>query len=204
MNQNISVEKVPGVDNRFVIIYLGEGAYLRPSDGVVISYEGMDYAISDAEVISLKPPTYAVTANQFRETDMTIVSALAGNLVQVTTPNPDIPCTPGWCLVYVRETFGIGPKYPTATAGWQASTTKHTDQNFPNAWVPVWFSLKDEPAGHVALRQPDGSIWSSSHPTKKRPIQHKSLEDIESYYGGRLTYLGWTEDIEGRPIVQLH
>jgi hypothetical protein len=120
---------------------------------------------------------------------------------QLITPNPNIPCTPGLCLVYVRETFGIGPKHPTAAAGWRASTTKHTDKNFPDAWVPVWFSLSDEPAGHVALRQPDGSIWSSSHPTSNTPTHHESLEDILSYYGNRMRYLGWTEDVEDVPVI---
>lgn len=122
---------------------------------------------------------------------------------QLITPNPSIACKPGLCLVYVRETFSIGPKYPTAIAGWEASTTKHEDQKFPDdVWVPVWFSLSNDPAGHVALRQPDGGIWSSSHPTSTKPTLHKSLDDIESYYGGRLTYLGWTEDIEDVPVVE--
>lgn len=122
--------------------------------------------------------------------------------IQLITPNPVIPCTPGMCLEYVRETFGIGPKYPSATAGWEASPTQHTDQNFPaDAWVPVWFSLSDNPNGHVALRQPDGSIWSSSNPTSTIPMHHTSLWGIQSYYGDKLTYLGWTEDIEGTRIM---
>lgn len=124
--------------------------------------------------------------------------------VQLIAPDPLIACTPGLCLVYVRETFKVGPKYPTAAEGWQASLTKHEDKNYPdNAWVPVWFSLSNEPAGHVALRQPDGGIWSSSHPTSTKPTFHESLSDIESYYGGRLTYLGWTEDIEGVPVIEI-
>ena len=79
---------------------------------------------------------------------------------------------------------------------------RHEDESFPqNAWVPIWFSLADEPAGHVALRQPDGSVWSASHPTQTTPVHHESLQDILSYYGERLTYLGWTEDIEDTPVV---
>ena len=121
---------------------------------------------------------------------------------QLITPDPSISCTPGLCLVYVRETFKIGPKYPTASAGWTASPSKHEGKDFPDdVWVPVWFSLSDNPAGHVALRQPDGSIWSSSHPTSTKPVHHDSLEDLESYYGNKLAYLGWTEDIEGVPII---
>jgi hypothetical protein len=127
---------------------------------------------------------------------------VVGVTTQHITPNPEIPCTPGWCLVYVRETFGIGPKYPTATAGWNASTYKHTDQNFPNnTWVPVWFSLSDNPDGHVVLRQPDGSIWSASSPTATTPVHHASLTELERYYGNRLNYLGWTEDLEDTLIM---
>lgn len=121
---------------------------------------------------------------------------------QLIIPTPDISCTPGLCLVYVRETFGIGPKYPTATDGWEASPSKHEDNDFPDdVWVPIWFSLSDNPAGHVALRQPDGSVWSSSHPTKTSPIHHESLDDLLTYYNNRLTYLGWTEDIEGVAVI---
>lgn len=122
--------------------------------------------------------------------------------VQLIIPNPQIPCTPGMCLVYVRETFSIGPKYPSAIANWSASTRKHRNKQFPiSTWVPIWFSLSDNPHGHVALRQPDGSIWSASSPTATSPIRHTSLEDIQSYYDGRLTYLGWTEDVEDVQIV---
>lgn len=122
--------------------------------------------------------------------------------IQLITPNPNITCIPGLCLVYVRETFGIGPKYPSAIAGWNASAYKHSDQQFPaNASVPIWFSLSDNEFGHVALHQPDGSVWSSSSPTSTTPVHHPSLSDLLSYYGGRLSYLGWTEDIEGVRVV---
>lgn len=121
---------------------------------------------------------------------------------QLITPNPLIPCSPGWCLVYVRETFGISAKHPTAVAAWSASERKHENTDFPDgAWVPVWFLSSDTPAGHVALRQPDGSVWSASHPTDSIPVHHASLQDLMSYYGGRLSYLGWTEDIEDVPVV---
>ena len=122
---------------------------------------------------------------------------------QLITPNPNIPCTPGMCLEYVRKAFGLGPKHPSATEGWNVSTYQHRNQNFPaDMWVPLWFSLTDDVNGHVALRQPDGSVWSSSSPTSNAPIHHASLRDLMAYYGGRLTYLGWTEDIENVMIMQ--
>lgn len=125
-----------------------------------------------------------------------------GVYAQTISPNPQIQCRPGYCLVYVREAFGIAAKYPTAQQGWEASSTKHQDANYPqNAWVPIWFALSDNPAGHVALRQPDGSVWSASHPTSTTPVHHDSLDEILAYYNGRLTYLGWTEDIEDVTVV---
>ena len=121
---------------------------------------------------------------------------------QIITPNPNVSCTPGECLVYVQDTFGVGPKYLTAISAWQASTHQHPDQNFPdNIWLPVWFTVSDNPDGHVALRQPDGSIWSASSPTDTTPVHHASLADIESYYNGTLTYLGWTEDVEDTLVM---
>jgi len=117
---------------------------------------------------------------------------------QLITPHPDINCTPGMCLVYVRETFGIQAKYPTATAGWKSSTHKHLNEDFP---AKVWIPLSDNPDGHVVLRQPDGSIWSASSPTAGRPVHHSSIEALKKYYNNRLHYLGWTEDIEGVKVV---
>lgn len=121
---------------------------------------------------------------------------------QWIVPNPSISCNPGLCLVYVRETFNIGPKYPTARTGWESSMYKHENKRFPpDVWVPIWFLVSDNAAGHVALRQPDGTVWSASHPTDASPIHHESIEDLERYYSGRLHYLGWTEDIEGVQVV---
>ncbi len=123
---------------------------------------------------------------------------------QLIIPNPHIPCQPGMCLEYVRETFGIGPKYPSAITCWNGSTRKHEDQNFPhNAWVPIWFSLSDNPHGHVALRQPDGGIWSASSPTASKPVFHPTMNDLMDYYKGRLKYLGWTEDVEGVAVLSV-
>ena len=171
------------------------------ADSVDIAEQKHDYP-TDTKIDSQSKAPFKSAAVGM---DEAIAIILDDNLKysQVIVPNPSIDCRPGYCLVYVRETFGIGPKYPTAFDGWQASNSKHQDTNYPqNVWVPVWFMLKDNPAGHVALRQPDGSIWSSSHPSSTTPVRHDSLDDIMSYYSGRLTYLGWTQDIEGVQVVR--
>lgn len=123
--------------------------------------------------------------------------------VQLIYPNPNIWCRPGYCLQYVRQTFGLNGLYPNATAGWIASRSKHRDRNFPvGRWVPVWFHLGGEPLGHVALRAPNGNVYSTSDDSNT-PHCHPDLDDLLAYYW-RLepTYLGWTEDIEGVAVVR--
>lgn len=126
--------------------------------------------------------------------------------VQLITPNPNIPCTPGWCLQYVRMTFGLNGVYDSATDGWNASPTKHRDWNFPaGLWVPVWFGIAKEPLGHVVLLAPDGSVYSTSD-NSTVPHHHPSLADLMNYYAAAdlpLTYRGWTEDIENVTVVDL-
>ena len=123
--------------------------------------------------------------------------------VQAITPNPNIPCKPGWCLQYVRQTFGLPAIHPTATAAWYAGT-QHRDRDFPpGVWVPVWYALANEPAGHVVLMAPDGSVYSTSDLGNK-PHHHPDLADLEAYYrryGMTLTYRGWTEDVQGIPVI---
>lgn len=123
---------------------------------------------------------------------------------QTVTPNPDIPCQPGWCLQYVRQTYGLNGVHPTATAAWEASLTQHRDRDFPEGcWVPVWYGLDNEPAGHVVLRAPNGNVYSTSD-LGSTPHLHPDLGDLEryyAYYGMALTYRGWTEDIEDVAVI---
>ena len=127
--------------------------------------------------------------------------------VQAINPVPVIPSTPGWCLQYVREAYGITPGvYPTASAGWLASPTKHMDKDFPaGCAVPLWFAMEGVPAGHVVLRQADGSIYSTTEAGASRPTLHPNLDHLMGVYaraGLPLTYLGWTEDIENTRVIE--
>lgn len=124
---------------------------------------------------------------------------------QTVVPDPFIPCKPGWCLMYVRQAFGASAVEPTATAGWVNAKRRHEDMNFPEGcWVPVWFSLKFEPAGHVALLAPDGSVYSTTHPTNLTATHHPSMAHLMAAYEryNPLTFLGWSEDISGVTVVE--
>lgn len=123
---------------------------------------------------------------------------------QTVTPNPNIPCQPGWCLQYVRQAYSLPARYASATEAWNNSPSQHRDRNFPEGvWVPVWFSLANEPAGHVALMAPDGSVYSTSDYANV-PHHHLDLSDLMNYYARydmTLTYLGWSEDVAGYPVI---
>lgn len=128
-------------------------------------------------------------------------------MTQLITPNPDIACRPGYCLEYVRQTFGLPIRYGSATEAWNNSPSQHQDWNFPaGLWVPVYFAIDVEPNGHIALLAPDGSVFSSSD-LGTIPHHHPSIADLIAYYAYwgkmQLTYLGWSEDVAGYPVVSI-
>lgn len=122
---------------------------------------------------------------------------------QTTRVTPNIACKPGWCLQYVQGVFNAPWSGATATQGWNLTKHKHKNDKFPNdVAVPVWFSMKGEPAGHVAVRMKDGSYYSTSHPTSNKPTHHPNLQHLLDYYGGRLKLRGWSEDMNGYKVIK--
>jgi hypothetical protein len=125
---------------------------------------------------------------------------------QLITPNPNIWCRPGYCLEYVRKTFGLPIRYGNATEAWDNSPSQHRDRNFPTGLaVAVWYGLDTTELGHVVLRMPDGSVFSTSD-LRNVPHHHPDLADLEAYYAYykmNLTYRGWTEDVCGFPVISL-
>lgn len=99
----------------------------------------------------------------------------------------------GWCLVFVRSCFGVGPSAPTALEAWNRAQHKHPETNpqkIPRR-VPVFWGDGD---GHVALSRGDGSCWTTDavHPGK---VDVDQIAAIGTLWGKPL--LGWTEDING-------
>lgn len=122
---------------------------------------------------------------------------------QLVTPNPNVACKPRYCERYVENTIGRTGVYGSATIAWNKEANKHTDRSLPSGvWVPVYWGLTNNPDGHTALAGPDGRIYSASHPTSTSPVVHSNLAAIEKYYGGRLKWRGWGENIAGRHVVE--
>lgn len=125
--------------------------------------------------------------------------------IQIHTPNPNIPCRPGWCLEYVDNSFQVPHTFIDARSAWLASASKHQDRNFPQGmWLPVWFMTAIDPHWHVALLAPDSSVYSASDPNTSIPHHHASIDALIQYYAkaDQLTYLGWTEDVGGTLVVK--
>jgi len=107
----------------------------------------------------------------------------------------------GWCLWWVQQAYGTPHLFPSASAQYKGAKLKHTGQPPKGVYVPVFFAMKGVPEGHVAISAPDGSIYSTSSPHSLTPVHHKNMQDLLNYYGGKLTYLGWSEDIGGVRVV---
>lgn len=115
---------------------------------------------------------------------------------QLKAPNLSVVGVPEECLVYVREVFGVAAKYPTAIAGWDEAQYKHNNATPPSdVSVPVWFNWSS--FGHVAVSVPGRGFYST---TKEGDKVFGSLSELESFIG--CTYLGWSEDVDGVPVVE--
>lgn len=126
---------------------------------------------------------------------------------QLKDANMKIGYVGGWCLKYVQDAFGTDHPYPTALAEWNAtSPNNHTDLPPAGVTVPVFFSLGNVPAGHVAISLNDGYIASSTQAgTHPGPYFHKNLDDLVAVYGkynGGATYLGWSEVVGTVRVVE--
>lgn len=130
------------------------------------------------------------------------------------------PYLGGWCEGFVEMAWGqgamhknsAGEYYTTGTYGraidaWDAEPNKHTDRPPAGVTVPVYLSLGNVPAGHVAISLSDGYIASSTQAGyHSAPYYHKNLDDLIAVYGkynGGATYLGWGEHVGTVSVVAL-
>lgn len=137
-------------------------------------------------------------------------------LTQLKDANLNIPYVGGWCEGFVEGAWGqatlptpanptTSGVYSTAIDAWNAQPNKHYDLPPVGKTVPVYLSLGNVPAGHVAISLDDGKIASSSqsgyHPL---PYFHPNLNDLIAMYGkynGGCTYLGWGEYVGRIQVV---
>jgi hypothetical protein len=138
---------------------------------------------------------------------------VTGSWHQAKTPNLGVTYTGGMCLEAVADAFGTPHVYPSAMADWLSgepagdygSGHNHHEAPPTGVSVPVYFSLGDEPAGHIAISLPDRRVASSTqNGTHKGLYIHPNMADlirIYAEYHKTCIYLGWSEGTENTAIV---
>lgn len=115
---------------------------------------------------------------------------------QLKQPNLNIVGQDGYCLVYVREVFGVPAKYNTASDAWHNAQYQHTGYPPTGIAVPIWFSWETD--GHVAVWD-NGTIYSTTAHGDKT---FSSIQELVDFIQEGIVYLGWSEDINAVRVVQ--
>lgn len=100
----------------------------------------------------------------------------------------------GLCLVFVRNCYNIGSRYPSAAQAWNGARKKHETSslaNVPNG-APVFFSVPGNPYGHVALYLGDG-LFRTNYSAKGTVITASLSHPVFN----TMKMLGWSEDLNG-------
>lgn len=118
----------------------------------------------------------------------------------------------GWCLAVVKAAFGATKSMGTALNAWNQDQTKHSGSyDIPDGlFVPIyWKGDKQGHRGHIAIAKRLGNqvkIWSS--PYKKSATfttfsgELKATIDKVTKTYGCTTYLGWTERVCEKTVIQ--
>lgn len=112
----------------------------------------------------------------------------------------------GFSLRFLQSSFEAPAKHRWAWDAWEATEHKHLDDEFPNAYVPVWFSsfpsaLSSINMGHVLLWDPDLYLLFGP-PTLGYGRRGYTLEMVEEGSGGQTKLVGWSEDLNGIRIIK--
>lgn len=131
---------------------------------------------------------------------------------QKVTPNVNVPGYSGDCLAYVDDAVNPPHRQATAQVSWQyAVDTKvaHPGEEPPTGvWVPVYYSINNGPwagYGHVAWFYSDGNntvIYDSEFGCDNRTGPYSGGGDLFNYMGWQMSYLGWSEMVDGLRIVE--
>lgn len=105
------------------------------------------------------------------------------------------------CLSNSRKGYEIAARYETASIAWR-NTVQHTGAIPAGLAVPVfwdWYGTlegKYDNYGHVAVRLPDGRIWTDGR-------YYSSVDELNRLYlSGKGKYLGWGETLNGVRVVE--
>lgn len=109
--------------------------------------------------------------------------------------HPTLPDTTGQCLHDVRTMYGIEVGSPTAIDAYKTAGGKnqHTWYDAP-AGVPVFWSGGSTGAGHIAISDGLGNVWSTDI---RRDGRFDLVPLAEIHNKWNLKYVGWTNTLNG-------
>lgn len=97
----------------------------------------------------------------------------------------------GMCLRDVRMQYGLGFIAPTAYEAWSMQPDAHIHTFYlPPAGVPVFWSGGHSGAGHIAIADGNGNVWSTDI---KRPGKFDLVPIAKIHSAWGLKLLGWTD-----------
>uniref|UniRef100_UPI00359C89D4 hypothetical protein n=1 Tax=Lactococcus garvieae TaxID=1363 RepID=UPI00359C89D4 len=132
---------------------------------------------------------------------------------QKIKPNVNVSGESGGCLAYVDD--GINPpnRQPTAQTSWQLAKdmkVAHPNEEPPlNVWVAVYYEILNGQwagYGHIAWFYSDGhttQIYDSEYGCGNRSEPYSSGLDMYNYMGWQMRYLGWSEAVDGKRVVEV-
>lgn len=124
---------------------------------------------------------------------------------QLVKPNLNQQSAAGWCLFFVRSSFGVPEYSATATIAANKTRYRHATKNMPNAMVPVWFWHQGDYGegwreyGHVVNWVP-GRGFLSSPGSGFGQEWLPSIAAVEARFNCRFRF--WSEDIGGVRVVR--
>lgn len=102
------------------------------------------------------------------------------------------------CLWWVRMLYKIPAAAPTAVAAWDAVAVEHRHGWYnPPAGVPVFWTGGSQGAGHVALSDGQGGVWSTDI-GGRGTVTRVPISRIHAVWG--LSYAGWASTLNGMTV----
>nr|DAK50495.1 MAG TPA: hypothetical protein [Caudoviricetes sp.] len=130
---------------------------------------------------------------------------------QKVTPNLNQAAYSGGCLNYVDNCVNPPNRQPTAQCSYElAKSQGHIHLGTPpqGVWVPIYFTIDNgrwAGYGHIAwyYRYASGreEIHDSEFHCGNRSAPYSSIQDLLLYMGWQMSYLGWSESVDGLRIV---
>lgn len=102
----------------------------------------------------------------------------------------------GFCLVFVRNAFGVDALFPSAAAAWRGASFKHpvtSGMQVPRG-APVYWTGGSKGFGHIAIGTGNGRCWSSDAGGPGRTAK-VSIDELTDRFN--IDFQGWAEDVNG-------